>query len=275
MDGLAPAAQRLDVLRAAYARVTEITGSTRPASGSAAAVAGAGLVDSPESAAGGVLLEAVDVRWPDAPEPALRGVSLRIPAGAQVAVVGPSGAGKSTLLALLVGFLPAERGLALRPGEVAWCPQDPQLVSTTVRENLRLGDPHADDQSLRAVLGEVALDGWTDRLDVPLGPGGVLASGGEAARLALARALLRARCHRGGLVLLDEPTAHLDEPTADRVLATLRDTLAGHTVVHVTHRPAEAVMADLVIKVEAGQVISTATHRPSPEVSTVALTMPS
>lgn len=282
MDGLAPAAQRLDVLRAAYARVTEITES--------ATASAAGSPESPEFTGftgftGEILLDAVDVRWPDAPEPALRGVSLRIPAGAQVAVVGPSGAGKSTLLALLLGLLPAERGLALRPRDVAWCPQDPQLVSTTVRENLRLGDPHADDQSLRAVLGQVALDGWADRLDVPLGPGGVLASGGEAARLALARALLRARRSSdsgdrsgdrgGGLVLLDEPTAQLDEPTAARVLATLRDALAGHTVVHVTHRPAEAAMADLVIEVDAGQVTSTATHRPSSEVSTVALTVPS
>ncbi|HWE91424.1 MAG TPA: thiol reductant ABC exporter subunit CydD [Pseudonocardiaceae bacterium] len=267
LDGLAPAAQRLDVLRTALARITDITGIADTTITDTAITEPVAVPAEPTT--GEIRLDNVDVRWPDTPSPTLRGVSVRIPAGAEVAVVGPSGAGKSTLLALLLGFLPAEQGFAMVPADVAWCPQDPQLVSTTVRENLRLGDPHADDDALRAALRQAALDDWVDRLDVPLGPGGVLASGGEAARLALARALLRApRCP---LVLLDEPTAHLDEPTAQRIVATVRDRLAGHTLVHVTHRPAEAAAADLVITVDNGRVTVAPNQHHHPEVSTVAL----
>ncbi|HYS38164.1 MAG TPA: ATP-binding cassette domain-containing protein, partial [Pseudonocardiaceae bacterium] len=129
---------------------------------------------------------------------------------------------------------------------------DPHLAATTVRENLRLGDPTATDDTLRAALRTVALDDWTDRLDTRIGPNGAGASGGEARRLALARALLRAP--HADLVLLDEPTAHLDEPTAARVLANLRRALAGRTVVLVTHRPLEARDATMVLSIDNGQV---------------------
>jgi len=138
------------------------------------------------------------------------------------------------------------------PGVVSWCPQEPQLVSTTVRENLRLGDPEADDDRLREALRDAQLDAWTDRLDVVVGTGGAAVSGGEAQRLAMARALLRA--DHASLVLLDEPTAHLDEPTARALRQRLRERLAGRTVVHVTHRLDEAAEADLLIEVSDGKV---------------------
>ncbi|WP_337960506.1 ATP-binding cassette domain-containing protein [Kutzneria chonburiensis] len=169
-----------------------------------------------------------------------------------MAVVGPSGAGKSTLMALLLGFLDADRGVAEVPGVVSWCPQEPQLVSTTVRENLRLGDPEADDERLREALRDAQLGAWTERLDVVVGTGGAAVSGGEAQRLAMARALLRA--DHASLVLLDEPTAHLDEPTAAALRQRLRERLAGRTVVHVTHRLDEAAEADLLIEVRDGNV---------------------
>src|SRR6202035_1480155 len=103
------------------------------------------------------------VSWPDATTPALRDVTLHIPTGAEVAVLGPSGAGKSTLLALLLGFLTPATGTAVVPATVAWCPADPYLAATTVRENLRLGNATATDEALRAALRTVALDDWTDR----------------------------------------------------------------------------------------------------------------
>jgi ATP-binding cassette subfamily C protein CydCD len=192
----------------------------------------------------------VSVSWPGAATPTLRDVDFRVAPGTEVAVVGPSGAGKSTLLALLLGFLPPAGGVARLPRTVAWCPPEPFLAATTVRENLRLGDPAADDDTLRAALRVVALEDW--RLDTRLGPGGAGASGGEAQRLALARAVLRAK--DADLVLLDEPTAHLDEPTARRVLAGLRAAFADRAVVHVTHRPADAALATRVVRVEAGRV---------------------
>lgn len=190
-----------------------------------------------------------DIAWPDG-VPVLRGVDLEIPAGQHVAVVGESGSGKSTLLAALLGFLPPERGSASVPAEVAWAPQDPQLVSTTVAENLRLADPHASDEQLAEALRLACLPELA--LDTLLGSAGSGLSGGQAQRLALARALVAAP--KSQLVLLDEPTAHLDEPTARKLRANLRIALAGRTVVQVTHHPDEAGDADLVLEVREGHV---------------------
>jgi thiol reductant ABC exporter CydC subunit len=252
-----PAAQQWGALRSAHRRVTELTGtcgeggSTRRESPSSRNTDTLAAADDRRPGAA-VRLTGVDIRWPGAERPTLRGVDLDVPAGSQVAVVGPSGAGKSTLMALLLGFLDAERGVAETPGLVSWCPQEPQLVSTTVRENLRLGDPEADDDRLREALRDAQLGAWTDRLDVVVGAGGAAVSGGEAQRLAMARALLRA--DHASLVLLDEPTAHLDEPTARALRQRLRERLAGRTVVHVTHRLDEAAEADLLIEVSDGKV---------------------
>lgn len=229
---LPPAAQHLEPLRAAHTRLPDVPVRTPPA--------------------GEPRLRGVDVRWPGAAEPALRDVTLDLPPGTHVAVTGPSGSGKSTLVAFLLGFLPAARGDATIPARVAWCPQEPMLLATTLRENLRLADPHADDERLREVLRVAQLPEWTDRLDTDP----TTASGGEAQRIALARALLA----DAEVLLLDEPTAHLDAPTADRVLDAVRATAraAGRTVVHVTHRAAEAAAADLVVEVDAGRVRVTA-----------------
>ncbi len=136
------------------------------------------------------------------------------------------------------------------PERVAWAPQEPQLVSTIVAENLRLADPHADLARLEWALrtaGIAELD-----VDTVLGDAGSGLSGGQAHRVALARAVLAAQ--DADLVLLDEPTAHLDESTARTVLANLREALAGRTVLHVTHRPEEAADADLIVQVRDGRV---------------------
>ncbi|WP_433408837.1 thiol reductant ABC exporter subunit CydD [Saccharomonospora azurea] len=199
---------------------------------------------------GAVRLRSVDVRWPGAATPVLRDVDLDVEPGAHVAVVGPSGAGKSSLLAVVLGFLRPEHGRAVVPQRVAWAPQEPQLVSTTVAENLRLADPHADDDRLREALTTAGLGELG--LDVVLGDAGRGLSGGQAHRVALARAVLAAA--DSDVVLLDEPTAHLDEQTARTVLANLRTALAGRTVLHVTHRPEEAAEADVVWEVADGRV---------------------
>ncbi|MFD9705792.1 thiol reductant ABC exporter subunit CydD [Lentzea sp. NPDC059081] len=192
----------------------------------------------PEPARGKrIRLENVDVRWPGATEPTLRDLHLDVQPGTHVAIVGPSGSGKSTLFALLLGFLPPERGIVELP-RATWCPQEPMLVSTTVRENLRMSGQH-DDERLREALRTACLPEWADRLDTVIRPDQV--SGGEAQRLALARALL----HDADVVLLDEPTAHLDEPTARTLLDRLRRD--GRTILHITHRPDEAARADLVL----------------------------
>nr|CEL16180.1 Transport ATP-binding protein CydCD [Kibdelosporangium sp. MJ126-NF4]CTQ94105.1 Transport ATP-binding protein CydCD [Kibdelosporangium sp. MJ126-NF4] len=235
---LPPAWQHREALKTAHARIHAIqpepTRHPTP--------------HSPHPMTAEVRLTGVDVRWPGAAEPSLRDVTLTIPAGSHVAVLGPSGSGKSTLLALLLGFLPAENGTAHVPHKVAWCPQEPQLVSTTIRENLRLGAPDASDEVLAQALADAGLAHWGHRLDSLVG----MVSGGEAERLALARALLAAP--DADVVILDEPTAHLDVPTARVVLDGLAKRLKGRTLVHVTHRPDEAAVADLVVRVDAGRV---------------------
>ncbi|GAB3575938.1 thiol reductant ABC exporter subunit CydC [Amycolatopsis endophytica] len=224
---LPPVAQHWDPLRTSMARIADVEKSE----------------PLPVASHGPIAFEHADLGWTT---PVLRDVDLRIPEGAHVAVVGPSGAGKSTLLAALLGFLPARSGRVTTAASVAWAPQEPQLVSTTVAENLRLADPHADDDRLREALRLACLD---IPLDTVLGGAGSGLSGGQAQRLAVARALVAAP--GADLVLLDEPTAHLDEPTARELLANLRTALSGKTVVHVTHHP---VAADLVLDVGDGQV---------------------
>ncbi|WP_199430754.1 thiol reductant ABC exporter subunit CydD [Qaidamihabitans albus] len=236
---LPPAAQHWDTLRAARTRLAgTLSAGTR--------IQGRFHRD------GRVALRGVDVRWPEGAAPVLRDVDIEIPAVSHVAVVGASGAGKSTLLATLLGFLVPERGEAHLPERVAWAPQEPGLVSTTVAENLRLADPHASDEDLTGALALVGLPELG--LRTVLGSAGAGLSGGQAQRVALARALLAAR--DAELVLLDEPTAHLDEATAHRLLDGIRDALAGRTVVHVTHRPEEAAAADLVLEVQEGRVLT-------------------
>lgn len=242
---LPPAAQQWRSMRAAQARLESLLA----AADSVAPEGGDGPV-APEGG-DGVVLEDVDVRWPSAAEPVLRSVSLRVPEGTHVAVVGPSGGGKSTLLALLLGFLPAERGVVSGSPRSAWCPQEPQLVSTTIRENLRLAAPRATDRQLADGLRLAGLPDWDDRLDEVVGSGGGALSGGEAQRVALARALLREDAE---MLLLDEPTAHLDVETSEALLTRLRRELRGTTVVHVTHRWSETEYADVVLRVQDGGV---------------------
>jgi ATP-binding cassette subfamily C protein CydCD len=241
---LPAAAQHWRALRAAHARIAPLLDSTSDRS----------EVDLPEQSEDGdrgLVLDGVDVRWPGAAEPTLRDVQLRLPRGTRVAVVGPSGSGKSTLLALLLGFLRPDRGTAVVPDDVTWCPQDPQLVSTTIRENLRVADPKATDRRCAEALRLAGLPGWGERLDEVLGTAGTSVSGGEAQRLALARALLKESAH---MVLLDEPTAHLDVETSEALLTRLHRALRGVTVVHVTHRWSETASADVVLRADDGRI---------------------
>ncbi|WP_072475191.1 thiol reductant ABC exporter subunit CydD [Amycolatopsis australiensis] len=231
---LPPVAQHWDTLQRARRRLADTP--ERPASR---------VVDSR------VVLREADLGWPGGPV-VLRDVDLDLAPGTYAAVVGPSGAGKSTLMAALLGFLEPRRGVVAVPEAVAWAPQEPMLAATTVAENLRLARPTATEDELREALHQAALDDV--ELSTLLGSGGSGLSGGQAQRVALARALLGAPS--SGLVVLDEPTAHLDEPTAQAVRARLRDALAGRTVVHVTHRPEEAQGADVVLEVRDGRVVA-------------------
>lgn len=205
-------------------------------------------------------------------EPVLRGMDLDIAAGERVAVVGPSGAGKSTLAMVLLRFLDysgsvelsgkqlsALTGDAVRE-EVGLLTQEAHIFDTTVRENLHIGMALASDDELRAVLARVGLAGWLTGLpaglDTDLGPHGAAMSGGERQRLGLARLLLANR----RLLVLDEPTEHLDPQTADALTDDLLAVTGGSSTLLITHRLRGLDRVDRIVVLIAGQVRALGTH---------------
>ena len=205
-------------------------------------------------------------------EPVLRGVDLDLASGERIAIVGPSGAGKSTLAMVLLRFLDysgsvelagtalhALDGDAVRE-EVGLLTQDAHIFDTSVRENLHLGAPRATDDELRAVLARVGLAGWLTHLphglDTDLGPFGQAISGGERQRLALARLVLAER----RLLVLDEPTEHLDPQTADALTDDLLAVTAGRSTILITHRLRGLGRVDRVVVLIAGEVRAVGTH---------------
>ncbi len=190
-------------------------------------------------------LESVTYRHAPGRAPVLSDVTLSVAAGEWLALTGASGAGKSTLLLLAAGLLEPEAGrVTLAAGRsLSYLPQRSQLFAGTIAENLRLADPHADDDRLREVLRVVALDevvAARGGLGSRLGDGGTGLSGGESRRLALARVLLR----EADVLLLDEPTTGLDAESARRVLDGLRGALAGRAVLTASHQAGEIAVAD-------------------------------
>jgi len=201
--------------------------------------------------------------WPGASRPALEGIDLEIARGEFLAIGGASGSGKSCLLALLAGLREASAGrLERRPGlGLAWIPQFPRIYNRSLRSNLLLlPEPSKDrDEELIQALGRVGLipllRSLPEGLDTLAGEGPGRLSGGEARRLALARALLSG----AGLILLDEPEAHLDAGSR-RGLETLLASLAGTTRVLVTHAEPTLAAADRVLFLEGGRVRGLGPH---------------
>ena len=210
-------------------------------------------------------------RYGDGPA-ALDGISLRVSEGSRVAIVGESGAGKSTLVSLLLRFWDWESGSltlggvdlrALDPEAVrqrlAVVPQRGVLFGRTVRENLQLARPGATDAELAEAVRQAAVldvvealpDGW----GTWIGEHGTRLSGGERQRLAVARALLR----DAPILLLDEPTAHLDAAAAAALHATLLRVSEGRTTVLITHRLLGLEAMDQVVVLGRGRVLEAGT----------------
>ncbi|MDP9862215.1 MULTISPECIES: thiol reductant ABC exporter subunit CydD [Streptosporangium] len=215
-----------------------------------------------------IRLENVTVRYPGREEAALEDVSLVIAPGERVALVGESGAGKSTLLHLLLGFVTPAAGRVLIDGveltdldrwrgRLAFVPQRPHLFATSVADNIGLGAPGATAGQIEAAARAAHADEFVRALpegyDTVLGERGADLSAGQRQRVALARAFCRPSTD---VLLLDEPTARLDGRSEGAVVTATRDLADGRTSVIVAHRPAMIDLADRVIRISDGRVVS-------------------
>ncbi len=203
------------------------------------------------AAAPRIQLDAANAAYEPAREALGRPLTLTVEPGSTTLVTGPSGCGKTTVLALVAGFLRCSRGRVLVDGVqlecyrpdamqpiMAWLGQTPHLLPGTIRDNLLLGDPQADDRTLEQAATRAGVLRFAaelpEGLDSPVGERGYGLSGGEAQRVALARALLR----QPRLLLLDEPTASLDPESRQQVLDTLESVATGGcTILIASHQP--------------------------------------
>jgi len=216
--------------------------------------------DAPPGPVSTLAVEDLAARWPGMAAEVFTGLTASASAGRWLAVTGPSGSGKSTFLTVLQAFLRPSAGryclnaqdtAAMRPEairtHIAWCPQEAHLFDSSLRANLLLARSRDDaptEDDLAAALAQVGLGALLadlpDGLETAIGPQGSHLSGGQRQRVAIARTLLT----RAEVLLIDEPTAHLDRESADALMADLRSGLADRVVVLVTHHAADLAPTD-------------------------------
>lgn len=216
----------------------------------------------------------VAYRYPGAETPALTGIDLTLVPGTRTALVGPSGAGKSTLVGLLLGFIAPTGGQILVNGapltalpmedwraHLAYVPQRPHLFAASIHENISLGRPNADRREVAWAAAMAGADHFIEHLphryDTPIGERGARLSGGEAQRIAIARAFLR----DAPLLILDEPTSALDPSTEAAIRAALERLMRERTVLVVAHRLNTVATADQIVVLDQGRVVEAGTHR--------------
>jgi ABC-type multidrug transport system fused ATPase/permease subunit len=229
-----------------------------------------------------VSMRDVTFRYPGASAPALRGVSLEVPAGALIGVTGPIGSGKSTLLRALLGVYPLDTGCvqvggrdvrtlapADRGGLLGYLPQHTEVFSGSIRENVLFGtdDDAALDRAVQLAALAADLVAMPAGLDTPVGEIGVRISGGQRQRVALARALATASPGAPGLLVLDDPFSAVDIDTEARIIAALRDAFGPAapleqraTIVLCSHRLAVFPRADCVVVLREGRIAEQGTH---------------
>lgn len=228
----------------------------------------------PDAAPAALAFDEVRFRYADDLPYVHHGVTFEVPAQGMTAFVGPSGAGKTTVFSLIERFYDPEAGLITVDGRdvaewelsrlrsaIGYVEQDAPVLSGTLRDNLLLGDPQADEAALRRVLKTTRLDGLVaglpQGLETLVGHRGTKLSGGERQRVAIARALLR----RPRLLLLDEATSQLDAVNEAALRDTVTDVARTTTVLVVAHRLSTVTMADRIVVMDAGRVRAVGTHR--------------
>ena len=246
------ATEGIEAAQAAFAVLDE----DRAAGGAAAGAASS-------SGQPGLVFDDVTISYDD--REVVTGFSANIPPGTLAVLTAPSGSGKSSLLAAVLGFVPFTGGISAggavdaagRRDAVVWAAQTPGLIAGTIASNVALGSAHPDPAAVAEALRLAAADELAP--ETMLGVGGAGLSGGQAQRVAVARALYRLRASGasvasgGTVLLLDEPTSALDETAEARLLGTLRRIADdGVAVLVVSHRDQVADAADLVLRMEAG-----------------------
>lgn len=218
---------------------------------------------------GSIIFDNVHYAYDQGARPALRGLSLEIPAGQTLALIGMSGAGKSTAAGLLLGFMQPDAGIIMVGGrplsscepaawraQVAWVSQHPALFYGSVADNLRMARPDASDEELAAAARAAGAHTFIEALPqgyaTPIGEGGAQLSGGQRQRLAIARAILK----DAPFVILDEITSQLDPESEVAIRESLRHLLRGRTALLITHSPAMAEIAEQVVVIESGKRVS-------------------
>ncbi len=221
-----------------------------------------------------IALSGVGYAYPGSTGPALTAIDLNLQPGTRTALVGPSGAGKSTLVGLILRFIEPTDGTIAVNGvplsalsaedwraHTAYVPQRPHLFAAPLHENISLGTPGATRREVARAAAMAGVDQFIERLplgyDTPIGERGARLSGGEAQRIAIARAFLR----DAPILILDEPTSSLD-PVAETVIrSALERLMRDRTVLVVAHRLNTVASADQIVVLDAGRIVEIGTHQ--------------
>ena len=214
----------------------------------------------------------LNFHYPDGDQRVLNNVNLHIPAGHRVAIVGQTGSGKSTLMQLLSRYWDPQQGEIAIAGTplknwnesdlrkaISVVSQRVDVLNGTLRDNLAMADPTANDEQLAHALTQVELTKLLEDqgLDAWLGEGGRQLSGGEKRRIGIARAFL----HNGSILLLDEPTEGLDKQTEQQITALFKKYFANKTVIFITHRLVELESMDAICLIEQGEIVEYGSHQ--------------
>jgi len=203
----------------------------------------------------GIEIKNLSVQFPESKIPSLHDINLKIKIGTKLAIVGPSGAGKSTLLNVLMGFVnPSAGTVHCDRQHITWLGQQPKLFHGSIRENLLMAKPDASDDELWAALAQAKANDFVAQLpaqlDTLLAEHNAGISGGQAQRIAAARMMLKS----ASIVLLDEPTANLDQANADELMRAILAFAKGKTLLLVTHQKQYADQCDVVLNLDQGRI---------------------